>query len=120
MLKDLQWDTLEERRKRNRLSIFYKIHNGQTGIDSRKYLTPLGRKSHYVNGKTYKVPFAQTDYFKFSYFPRTIREWNILPEETVCSISHKMFEGSIYNFSFCLFSINVLLYFYSRTNQICK
>ena len=34
MLHELQWDTLEERRKKNRLSIFYKIHNGQTGIDT--------------------------------------------------------------------------------------
>ena len=36
MLKDLQWDTMEERRKRNRQSMFYKIHIGQTGIDTRK------------------------------------------------------------------------------------
>ena len=42
MLQELQWYTLEERRKRNRPSIFYKTHNRQTGINTIKYLTPWG------------------------------------------------------------------------------
>ena len=79
MLQELQWNTLEERRKKDRLVMFYKIHNDQTGIDTGKYLKPLGRVSQHVN----KVHFAFTDYYKFSYFPRTINEWNVLPNETV-------------------------------------
>ena len=42
MLQELQWNTLEERRKKERLVMFYKIHNEQTGIDTGKYLKPLG------------------------------------------------------------------------------
>ena len=83
MLQELQWNTLEERRKKDRLVMFYKIHNDQTGIDTRKYLKPLGRVSRHVNNQAYEVPFAFTDYYKFSYFPRTINEWNVLPNETV-------------------------------------
>ena len=83
MLQELQWNTLEERRKKDRLVMFYKIHNDQTGIDTGKYLKPLGRICRHVNNQVYEVPFAFTDYHKFSYFPRTINEWNVLPNETV-------------------------------------
>ena len=85
MLQELQWGTLDERFKKDRLFMFYKIHNDQTGIDTGKYLKPLGRDSRHVNNQTYEVPFAFTDYYKFSYVPRTIIEWNALPNETVNS-----------------------------------
>ena len=74
MLQELQWNTLEERRKKNRLTTFYKIDNDQTGIDTGKYLKPLGRVSRHVNNQAYEVPFVLTNYYKFSYFPNTIRE----------------------------------------------
>ena len=62
MLKDLQWDTFEERRKRNRLFSFYKIRNGQTRIDTRKYLTTLGCKSRHANGQVYKTVYIYSLY----------------------------------------------------------
>ena len=31
----------------------------------------------------YRVPKTTKDVFKFSFFPHTIREWNLLPEEIV-------------------------------------
>ena len=95
MLQELQWNTLEERRKKDRLVMFYKIHNDQTGIDTEKYLKPLGRVSRHVNNQAYEVPFAFTDYYKFSYFPRTINEWNVLPNETVNASSLTAFTNYI-------------------------
>ena len=53
MLHELQRDTLKERRKRNRLSIFYTIQHGQTGIDTVKYLKPLDRVGRHVNDIAY-------------------------------------------------------------------
>ena len=58
MLQELQWNTLEERRKKDRLVMFYKIHNDQTGIDTGKYLKPLGRVSRHVNNQAYDGPFC--------------------------------------------------------------
>ena len=43
-------------------------------IDTGKYLKPLGRVSRHVNNQAYEVPFVLTNYYKFSYFPNTIRE----------------------------------------------
>ena len=67
--------------------MFDKIHNDQTGIDTGKYLKPLDRVSRHMNNQAYEVPFAFTDYNKFSYFPRTINKWNVLPNETVHAFS---------------------------------
>ena len=54
MLKELQWNLLEERRNKNRPAMFYKIQNDQTGIGTGKYLKPLGRVSHHVNNGAYE------------------------------------------------------------------
>ena len=43
-------------------------------IDTGKYLKPLGRVSRHVNNQAYEVPFVLTNYYKYSYFPNTIRE----------------------------------------------
>ena len=43
----------------------------------------LGRISRHVNERAYEVSFAHTDYFEFSYFPRTKSEWNVSPTEAV-------------------------------------
>ena len=91
----MQWNTLEERRKKDRLVMCYKIHNDRTGIDTVKYLKPLGRVSRHANNQAYEVPFALTDYYKFSYFPRTIREWNVLPNETVNASSLTAFTNCL-------------------------
>ena len=75
MPQELQWNTLEERqKKKNRLTMFYKIDNDQTGIDTGKYLKPLVRVSRHVNNQAYEVPFVLTNYYKYTYFPNTIRE----------------------------------------------
>ena len=80
MLQKLKWDTLEEKRRKDKLVMLYKIHKDQTVIDTaRKCLKPLGQISRHANNQAYEVPFALTDYYKFSFFPRTIRaEWNAL------------------------------------------
>ena len=89
MLQEMQWNTLEERRKKDRLVMCYKITNDRTlrtGIDTGKYLKPLAELAVIpitANNQAYEVPFALTDYYKLFYFPRTTREWNVLPNETV-------------------------------------
>ena len=56
-------------------------------------LTPLDHKSRHVNPLAYEIPFAQTDYYKNSFFPRTIRDWNALPAEAVEASSLKAFRN---------------------------
>ena len=77
MVSELQWDSLEERRKRNRLTFLYKMHNGQTGIDATKYLTPLGQKGQNVAMQIRRLTKSNSlipDCFKFSIFSKNNKE----------------------------------------------
>ena len=88
MIEDLKWDTLENMRRRFRLTLMYKLTHGPIDIDSQKYFIQHS-ESHMRGSHQFKfnVPYANKDIFKFSYFPRTVVDWNRLPEAIVSSSS---------------------------------
>ena len=69
MLQDLKWDTLETVR----------------------------REGEHEEGMILNLLYQKDikDIFKFSFFPRTITEWNILPKETVISLSLSTFKSKL-------------------------
>jgi hypothetical protein len=78
MLSELGWSSLQERRQHQRLSMMYKIHHGLVGIQKDRYCTPPARKTRSAP-HAYIIPSSTREYHSMSFFPRTIREWNILP-----------------------------------------
>ena len=54
MLKSLQWDTLEHRRKVARLSMFHKIHHGQTAIPAEEFLNQVKHHSRNLHNLAYQ------------------------------------------------------------------
>ena len=88
MIKDLEWDTLETRRRKSRLTLMYKLTHGLIDIDTRKYLIQHSqcrtRGSHQFK---FRVPNENKEVFNFSFFPKTIADWNCLPEAIVSSSS---------------------------------
>ena len=93
MIKDLGWATLETRRRQSRLTVMYKLTHGLIDIDSREYLIQHSesrtRGSHQFK---FRVPYANKDVFKFSFFPKPIVDWNCLPEAIVSSTSLEIFK----------------------------
>lgn len=82
----LGWPLLAERRKYLRLSLFYNIFNSRTGIKKETYL----KQPTYVSPRTdhclkIRELNSRINTFKYSFFPKTIHDWNALPEEIVCS-----------------------------------
>ena len=74
------------------------------------YLKPLYRVGrHDMLMIAYEVPFA--DYYKFSYFPRTIREWNFLPNEAVNAPSITAFLKHLKFTLLFIYSFNYYLFF---------
>ena len=49
------------------------------------------------NSKAYIIPDTPTLYSKESFYPKTIREWNILPEEIVRATSLDIFKNRLTN-----------------------
>ena len=83
MLSDLQWPTLEDRRKRARLIAFYKYRQKSLIINIKNSPIPSKqiRSSRTNHSAAYQIPPCKTSYKQKSFFPRTIREWNSLPAE---------------------------------------
>ena len=93
MLQDLQWDTLETMRRHARLSTVYKMCG--TGGGGGYLKTNRERRTRGSHDFKFIVPKGHKDTFRFSFFPRTITEWNKLPQETVSSQSLCIFKSKL-------------------------
>ena len=82
LYRDTGWDTLRDRRERQRLILFYKIINGLAPqhlcniINS--YVNITDHRYTFRNNNIQQI-FSRTETFRSSYFPCSIRLWNALP-----------------------------------------
>lgn len=95
MLEHLEWKSLEQRRKDARLTMMYKITNEKVAIPKEGRLIPPKRLSRNMHDKSFQIPSAASDYRKYSFFPRTIRDWNALPPGVVTAPSVEAFKASL-------------------------
>ena len=98
MFQYLQWPSLQSRRLRSRLTMLYKIRFGLVDINWKSYLN----ESNYFKGKLrghsrskFLHPHCSLDVFKYSFFPRTCRDWNSLPTDPACHPSLDSFKSAI-------------------------
>ena len=94
---DLNWRTLEQRRIDSRLTLKYKITYDLVAIPAADYLIPNTRQSRHNHQLAYRQIPILKDYYKFTFFPRTIVHWNALPFyipvlPTVAQFSHAVFQ----------------------------
>ena len=93
MIKDLNWRTLEQQRIDSRLTLMYKITYDLVAIPAADYLIPNTRQSRHNHLRAYRQIPTLKDYYKYTFFPRTIVHWNALPFyipvlPTVAQFSH--------------------------------
>ena len=85
MISELKWETLEERRSKQRLVMFYKVHHGLVAVDKDKYIKESSRVSRHNHDEEYEIPRSGPNYYNISFFPRTINDWNRLPQTVMNS-----------------------------------
>ena len=73
----MTWDSLKKQRRDSRLILLYKGLKGKARIPTDD-LIPLVRNCSNDHSVAYQVPIANTDIYKCSFFPQTIRDWNAL------------------------------------------
>ena len=95
MLKDLGWLQLKDRRKHIRLALFFKIVNNMIAVPHDEILIKADPRTRAQHDSKYRTIFANKDPYKFSFFPRTIPEWNLLPSSSVTSKSLDSFKNSL-------------------------
>ena len=79
MMKDLNWVPLEVRRLRFRLLFFYKVVNFLVAVPTQNLLSPLDHRTRHFSPHSYRHIQTSKDCYKYSFFPRTIVQWNQLP-----------------------------------------
>lgn len=89
MLQQLQWDSLELRRQRNRLGMLYKIENGLVDIHPSQFYHHSDNRTRGQN-KIYQEHAAHRCIHN-EFFNRTISDWNKLPSATTSAPSLETF-----------------------------
>ena len=81
MLQDLNWRTLNQRRIDSLLVLLYKViyHYDLVVVPASDYLFRNTRLSSRIHPLAYRQITTLKDYYKYTYFPRTIIHWNALP-----------------------------------------
>ena len=117
MLKSLDLQSLQDRRKEKRLCFLYSIQKGKVpAINTNEYLTPIKSKrrikaKHFsdcvteniikrhqnLNNKSFQLPESSNIVYKNSFFPKSISEWNELPESVVNAPSVETFKSRLKN-----------------------
>ena len=77
ILKQLKWESLKKRRKDIRLIMLYKGLKGAASIPTNDLVPPP------QSGVPGIIPMAGTYIYKSSFFPQTIRDWNLLTDSLI-------------------------------------
>ena len=98
MIKNLHWDSLETRRTKSSLVMFYKMINNLAAIPYEHYIKPITNSTTRHSHQHKILPLSSSkNAFKFSFIPRTIPIWNSLPEELVNCNSISTFRTKLDN-----------------------
>ena len=84
ILGQLKWKSLKKRRKAKRLILLYKGLKGKASVPTDD-LIPKTRRARNQHSIAFQTPIANTDVYKGSFFPQTIRYWNAIPDSLISS-----------------------------------
>ncbi|VDI17481.1 Hypothetical predicted protein [Mytilus galloprovincialis] len=69
--------------------------NEKVAVTKEDRLIPPTRLSRNMHDRSFQIPAASNDYRNFSFFPRTIKDWNSLPPGVVSAPSVEAFKASV-------------------------
>ena len=95
MLNQLEWSSLEQRRKELTVCMLYKAFNDLVAIDPYQYLARVSRPTRHTHQYSVIMPHCRTDSYKHSFFPRAAVLWNALPASVVLAPSLESFRQTI-------------------------
>ena len=95
MIEKLKWRSLMQRRADIRLIMMYKCLNGLVAVDLSQDLIPQSRPSRHCNSMSFHIPSETKQYIQQSFLPRTIIQWNHLPEKLALAPSLDAFKAGV-------------------------
>ena len=95
MISQLGWETLQVRRAKTRLVLLYKATHQLIAVDCHLYLIPIILPTRQCHSQTYRQISTRTNYHKYSFYPRTIPQWNSLPASIAEAPSVEVFKTGL-------------------------
>ncbi|KAI8520508.1 hypothetical protein Bbelb_002620 [Branchiostoma belcheri] len=96
MLGNLRWQSLEHRRKMARLTTMFKVLHNTISVPHTSCLVPAARCSRRTNHALKLQTIAsKNNYYRLSFFPRTIKEWNELEPSVAEAKSISQFKAEL-------------------------
>ncbi|XP_072018350.1 uncharacterized protein [Amphiura filiformis] len=80
LLSELQWPSLQSRRRQSRLTMLYRIHSDLVDISWKDYITEATSNTRGHDSRIW-TPYCSSQVFLSSFFPRTSRDWNSLKKD---------------------------------------
>ena len=79
MMKDLNWRPMDHKRIESRIIMLYKVTYDLVAIPASQCHTRNTRLSRHVHPLSYRQIPTLKDYYRFTFFPRSVIHWNALP-----------------------------------------
>ena len=100
LISELGLQSLAERRKTSRLTLLYKAINGLVAIpmDELEHTSRCTRHCGLWTGRI-NILQSRVDAYKFSFFPRTVSDWNSLPSSAKSTLSVNSFKTALHRLS---------------------
>jgi hypothetical protein len=95
MMETLGWQSLEQRRREARLVLMYKVVHGLVAIPHQGHIEQNKLCTRSKNSLRLKVYSPSTEIARNSFFPKTIKDWNKLNEDTVTAETIEKFKTRI-------------------------
>ena len=83
LLEHLKWKTLQQRREQFRLLLMFKMVKNLIGISIPHYVSGANKGTRGYHELRFRQLSTNTDMYKYSFLPRTICQWNLLPPSTL-------------------------------------
>ena len=96
MIANLRWNSLHNRQNELRLIMLFKIVHKLVDIDAHDILVlrPFNRVTRGHHLRFFKVS-TRVNAFLYSFFPSTIKLWNVLPDSIVTITNVENFKSKI-------------------------
>ena len=98
LLNDLNWHSLELRRKITRLTTMYKIVNGKIAVNIPEYIVRPTRVTRSYHSSKFINIGSNSNTYKYNFFTRTLKEWNTLPSFVIDQPSVDAFKSAVTNY----------------------
>ena len=95
-LKDsLGWIPLHEERQSSRITCLFKMIHGLMDINYKEYISLKENRARRGHDHQFYIKHVRTDAHANSFFPRTVKDWNLLPSSVITQPSLGTFKSAL-------------------------